>query len=464
MPDFRPGLGPAEVVELAGYGPSMTDRETDLQIFHWAHSYDGSGRIGQGSRGVSPVVDQVIEAYEREGSVPEWAGIDVLRAWASWLAHSRRYSSDDRGFTEEFPQVLDIAAAIDAQPSATTVDRCPTLDSPRRGLPVTAKTALFTTEPMLTRALAAEIRHDPYRFLQLVEHGSDDWIVERVECEGVANLDIVVHLAGGVTVGIEAKVNHQLSDEQVEEELAAVDHLILLVLESADATYYADRARVLTWREVLACFRDSRLRLDDVMAMPAQKVTVERAFRPVAHSLAAGFGDGWYCRVGRGGSGMSAITIQSPKFADGRQLRGQIQVVGRGMPAGIDDIRYEFHIGIGTEPTRTDFPPAGSTDVAPVWIRYLEVLRDDVVAGDRSRYRLRAGHAGNGRSGVGKNKSGLVKKFLPGDGWLAQGYYDWALGPKSEPVEADELEELAESAQALFTAWYDAAGGSVVIG
>ncbi|GAA4670503.1 hypothetical protein [Gordonia humi] len=90
--------------------------------------------------------------------------------------------------------------------------------------------------------------------------------------------------------------------------------------------------------------------MEDVLALPAQKVAVERALRPIKNSLAERFGAGWTCEV------------------------------------------------------------------------------------NRDRYRLRAGRTRNGLSGVGKNKSGLVKKFLPGDEWLAQGYYDWALGPKSKRV------------------------------
>ncbi|ALG87074.1 hypothetical protein [Gordonia phthalatica] len=434
----------------------MTDSDRQ-KINSWAHSYNGYTRLDENLRDRGSVVARVIEEYEREGSIPEWAGIDVLRGWAFYLARSHYHTSYGQSLTEMHPEILDIAAAIDARPWATAADRCPTLDSPRRGLPVTRETALFTTEPMLTRALAAEIRHAPFQFLRevLLEVGTD--VVDRVECEGVANLDIVVHLASGRTIGIEAKVNHQLTEEQFEKELEAVDELVLLVLHESDAERFASRASVVTWEWLLYCFPDSRLRLEDVLALPAQKVAVERALRPIAASLAERLGTGWTCEVNRGGSGMSAITIGSPEFADGRQLRGQIQVVGRGMPVNVEDIRYEFHIGIGTDPTRTDFPSAERAEVAPGWVRYLEVLRDDVVAVDRGRYRLRAGRASNGRSGVGKNKSGLVKKFLPGDGWLAQGYYDWALGPKSEPVEVGELDALADTAQELFAAWYDAA-------
>lgn len=359
-----------------------TMTETDRQILRWARSYDGHRRVGTDDRGVAAV----IEAYQHEGSVPQWAGIDLLRAWASWVARSHDAAAGHDEFTVAFPEVLDIITAVNARPWATAADRCPTLDSPRRGLPVTRETALFTTEPMLTRAPASEIRHDPYRFLRLVAEELDDSIVERVECEGVANLDIVVHLVCGRTIGIEAKVNHQLTEEQFAKERAAVDLLVLLVLEEEDAGSYADRTSVVTWRATLECFTDPRLRLEDVIAMPAQKVAVERALRPLAASLAASFGDGWVCEVGRGKSGMSTIAIWSPQFADGKQLRGQIQVGGRGMPASIDDIRYEFHVGIGTEPTKKDFPRAERTDVAPDWVQYLEVLRDEVVAGDPERY------------------------------------------------------------------------------
>ena len=439
---------------------STRAEEFDRDVFEWAARYNGYTRISGSPERLITVLRPLVEVYDRDGEIPEWAGIDLLRGWAFYLAREWRFCGYGRPFTEDYPQVRDIAAAVNARSDATAEDVCLALPGFERRY-ATDATGIFTTEPMITRALAAEIRHDPKRLLGRLARDLPDDVafleVERVECESTARLDIVLHLDEGQTIGIEAKLDHELSDAQMSKQLRAVDYLFLLVLDKDDAGVYEEHVQgVLTWTEVISCFTAPRLRLDDIEAVPIQKVSVERMLRPLAQSLGEQFGPEWKVAVGRGGSGMSAITVWSPHLPDSRRLRGQIQVVGRGMPTNSEDLEFEFHVGIETRPTTADFPAADTADVAPGWLNHLIVLRDEVIRGDLARFRLRQGRAGNGRQGVGNNKLPLVKKFLPDDPWLAQGYFDWSLGPKSEPATPDELESLASCAHQLFVQWYSA--------
>ena len=321
---------------------------------------------------------------------------------------------------------------------------------------------IFTSEPMLTRALAAEIRHAPGEFLALLaERGEVPALsgapVDRVRCEGTANIDIVMELVGGRTVGVEAKLDHQVTDEQIEAEKRAVDDLFLLVLDRVDAGDHADQVRgVITWKEAIDCFPGSRVTMADIDALPPQKVAVERVLRSLTPSIQELLGDGWFVGVGRGGSGMPAITIVSPYLSDGRELRGQVQVVGRSMPETADDLKFEYQVGIQTKPTIEDFAPADESLGPPAWVIHLERLRDDVLADNVERFGIRRGRSGNGRSGLGKNKSALVSKFLPGTSWIASGYWDWSIGPKSEPVDQDGLPDLARRAAILMQQWHKA--------
>ena len=328
---------------------------------------------------------------------------------------------------------------------------------------------IFTSEPMLTRALAAEIRHAPGGFLHLLaERGGiaalSGAYVERVQCEGAAKIDIVMTLNGGRTVGVEAKLDHQVTGDQIEAEKRAVDDLFLLVLDRVDAGDHADQVRgVITWKEAIECFPGSRVTMTDIDALPPQKVAVERVLRSLTPSIQDILGDEWFVGVGRGGSGMPTITILSPDLSDGRQLRGQVQVDGRGMPKTADGLKFAYQVGIQTKPTAEDFAPADKIDSPPAWVIHLERLRDDVLAGnpDLEDFGVRRNRSANGQSGLGKNKSAIVSKFLPGTSWIACGYWDWSIGPRSEPVARDGLPELARRAATLMQQWYMA---SVSIG
>lgn len=211
-----------------------------------------------------------------------------------------------------------------------------------------------TTEPMATRALAAEIRQSPDSFIKLLRTRSTRPLpgeVSRVQCEALANVDVLVELEddGGTPlhVGIEAKFNHELSRQQIAREAAALDHRIGLVTQADTVPPWLQRefpdVPVITWTDALACFSEPRITAEDIESIKIPKAVV------AARLNALSFGgrlEGWDIHHRRNRKGNPSIVIESPKFASTHTLRGQIQVVGRGVPASLDEVRFESHIGV----------------------------------------------------------------------------------------------------------------------
>ena len=113
--------------------------------------------------------------------------------------------------------------------------------------------ALYTSEPQLTRALAAEFRHDPqateryFSSLLGVKLGE----LTDVGCEKDQRVDILLEFEHK-TIAIEAKIDHEISEDQLERESEVADYLMLLLLDADDAAEHQDQvARVLTWAEIL---------------------------------------------------------------------------------------------------------------------------------------------------------------------------------------------------------------------
>ena len=322
---------------------------------------------------------------------------------------------------------------------------------------------IFTSEPMATRALAAEIRHAPERFVARLARltGAELPGHPAVRCEGKARLDVELRFAatgstGERSVGIEAKFDHELTPAQVDKELRAVDYLVILVAAPEFAPEWVagmERVSFMTWAEALECFADSRLTIADVESLSVGKSTIEAAFR--ALGLAERL-PGWSVKVKRGGGGMPAIQIQSPELTSGRRLRGQIQTVGRGMPPAGQPVLLEYGIGISVAATEAEYPDPTRPHAVPGWIEPLQVLRRDILDAQLDRLLVSTHPAGNGRSGLGRRKLPLAKLHLGDETWLAKGYTDgWALGIKSTACALDDVDELAAVTVHIFKRWYD---------
>lgn len=328
---------------------------------------------------------------------------------------------------------------------------------------------LWTTEPLATRALAAEIRHEPSRFLDALARRMDRDSLGRlidVRCEkGKEKIDIALSLADPpLEVAIEAKFDHELTVDEVERELGEADHLIVLLLEHEHAPLWLsekERTSVMTWQEALACFDAPRLTLEDVRAARSAKSAVEVRLKTLVPSLTARLGQGWQVLVERGGAGMPAINFYSKILPDMSQLRGVLQVAGYGMPHHGAPIRLRF--SVGTSVTLDDGYPE-DLSAPPAWVVALRRLRDDVIGSRRdslllSRRRPSSGHA-NDRTPRGRahtRKLAIVDEhFDARDRWLTGGYIDWIVGPASVQKPLEDVEQLAEALVTILEGWYRA--------
>ncbi|MFV4914357.1 hypothetical protein PFZ49_12605 [Microbacterium lacticum] len=338
---------------------------------------------------------------------------------------------------------------------------------------------IYRTETMATRALAAEIRHQHQRFAELLERvsGTRFGRFQTVRCE-------VKHKVDGGTqptvridvelefeeqrVGIEAKLDHELTRPQVEDQLLVLGPeatlFVLMPKKDAAPRWLADYPEVflIDWAESLGCFDDSRLTMDDIHGEGRLlKSTVEAWFSALDLGQRM---PGWEVDVHRGGSGMPSIEFRSPPLRDGKQLRGQIEVVGRGMPGSLTEIRFNSYVGISVNPTdEADFPNPEESTLVPSWIAHLQLLHREVLEGEEQRLRINRRAPGPGKKELGARKVPLAKRYLKSsnDGarslaYLAKGYTDWAIGPKLQDVPKEELEELAAITVEIFHRWYAA--------
>ena len=120
MNDNTDGL-PFEFLQGRGY---------EDQLITWALKYDAYERIAAGEFepwGVLPfVLRPLSESFREEGTVPEWAGVDLLRAWAFLLVRQNRH--EDGFLLQEHPEILVIARAIMHHRGSVEADMPPPLD------------------------------------------------------------------------------------------------------------------------------------------------------------------------------------------------------------------------------------------------------------------------------------------------------------------------------------------------
>ena len=315
--------------------------------------------------------------------------------------------------------------------------------------------ALYTSEPQLTRALSAEFRHDPkateryFSSLLGVKLGE----LTDVGCEKDQRVDILLEFEHK-TIAIEAKIDHEISEDQLERESEVADYLMLLVLDVDDAEDYQDMvARVLTWDKTLSEFPEPRILLSDVESLRTIKVQVERVLRKTLKKMT--IPDGWYLEVNRGDSAMPGITIESPELPNGDWLCGQIQVTGRKMPLSFNDVHLEYYAGTHVQETDECYPPLDSNNV-PSWVTNARLLYESVLEGDPSTFDLKTNKPGTSQRPLGQLRRDLTMKYLADAPWLAQGYINWSLGVRANPKPISEIDDLADAAMRLFTAWFDA--------
>ncbi|MCQ1999623.1 hypothetical protein [Arthrobacter zhaoxinii] len=331
---------------------------------------------------------------------------------------------------------------------------------------------IYRTEPMATRALAAEIRHDHRRFVSFLEDvsGKSLGTFREVLCEvkypvGAASqstvrIDVQLNFEDNI-VGIEAKLDHELTREQVRDQIKALggDATIFVLVPSKDflPAWLSEfpGVSIIGWEDALACFNGSRLTMEDIHGEGRLlKTTVEAwlAALEVGERL-----PGWSVDIRRGGSGMPSIEIQSPALACGRTIRGQLEVAGRGMPESLDAVRFISHVGIAVPENGDNYFDPDTSDVIPGWVEHLRVLQRDVLQGEEEQLLVSFHAPGNSNRKLGKWKNALAKRYLGEHLHLAKGYTDgWAIGPKTTTVPRDQLGRLAEVTVEIFARWYKA--------
>ena len=97
----------------------------EKQIIKWAHTYNGYRRLaGTGAPGyLRDILMPVLESYSDNGTVPAWAGVDLLRGWAFYLVRINRH--EDGYLFDEHPEMCAVADAVANHPDAVEADLPP---------------------------------------------------------------------------------------------------------------------------------------------------------------------------------------------------------------------------------------------------------------------------------------------------------------------------------------------------
>ena len=319
---------------------------------------------------------------------------------------------------------------------------------------------LITTEPAMTRAFAAEIREHPGQFTEFVNNLLNTKLgkITDIICEGPARLDIFVKYANGDTVGIEAKFDHHASTKQLKKERKEVTYLILMVLNKEDGADFKNEVNaVITWEQAIQNLPDSRIRVCD-LKVPTPKHDLENIFKSIKQDMRQYLPEeAWELRVtSQGGSGMTRIEFWSKQqYRVGedcpRQLRGNIQVPGRGNK----NAEFQSFLGIEIHVGDSKDFPAPEQGVEPGWMQRLEELDtmlDCMPESGRIEDLGFRDSVGRRRKDV-PNMRELVDSYIFEKRYLIKGYRDWAFGIRSTTYSLDDLHENAVLTAKIMRRW-----------
>lgn len=87
-------------------------------IAHFALSYDGCGRLGVDGQRVLQIVRPVVRQVKKDGTVPAWAGLDVLRGALFYLQREAHWTEHLEPVNEREMRAVtrEIALHVDGQP------------------------------------------------------------------------------------------------------------------------------------------------------------------------------------------------------------------------------------------------------------------------------------------------------------------------------------------------------------
>jgi hypothetical protein len=333
-----------------------------------------------------------------------------------------------------------------------------------------SSSSIYTTEPLATRALAAEIRHEPGRFIARVEEimGAKRLgrLVDVRAEQGAGKIDVALtFVEPDFVLGIEAKFDHELTEDQVDRELAASQHLMVLLLDKSHAPEWLSsklHVDVMTWEDAISCFVDSRLTLAEIRAVQTGKSAVTARLRTLMEPAKKLLGQDWELDSKRGGSGMPAINFYSPKIGD-RQLRAVLQVAQRKMPPVGEPVPLRFTVGISvgiSDGADLEHYPEDPAEV-PAWVDSIRRLREQVI-GDRvselnlSTRKPSSAHTNTetfkGRAHI--RKIAIADRYFKNERWLTTGYIDWIVGPASVRMPLEQVETLMQALVTILDQWF----------
>lgn len=302
---------------------------------------------------------------------------------------------------------------------------------------------IFTSEPQAMRAVAAEFRANPKIAEKMLSQvtGRTLGSLQSVRCEASdhENLDVLLVFDNGV-VGIEGKIGHLVTEEQLLRERATVDALLLLCKERIDVEreLLQHVTAVVTWEDILNEFPNSRITVKDIDMVEDANRRTRNLFRGLDLELIFSEFEGWEYRLTQGNAGFPSIDIYGPDFigSDGttRYFVAQIEPERSGSERkfastiGVRVYSDEFDINVETEPEWVGI----LKKLGPVW--------EDVLVATLAPI---SQHRSGGSSQTAVRKKELAEKFgLPSK--YAKGYTDSYLGVKTSKVNKENLSELVK--------------------
>ena len=144
----------------------------------------------------------------------------------------------------------------------------------------------------------------------------------------------------------------------------------------------------------------------------------------------------------RDGEPLAGVNVDGEPVA--RHLCGTIQTADRGLPQELEQVRYQYILGVSVAEHESEYPELA--DLAsvgePSWVPALRALEALVES--------------EGREALFISRGGYVpvrREFFPGKPWLGLGTIDWCAGVRSTPVYAEDLVALVAAATRLASGW-----------
>lgn len=305
---------------------------------------------------------------------------------------------------------------------------------------------IFTTEPLAMRGFAAELRYDLGACSQILNYALGHTISKPsvISCEvsSMENLDIVVTLENGETVGIEGKIAHEITEEQIEREAKNCDHFVILTKDKEDINGLDGGliAGVITWSDALDFLVESRISVEDINAVNDEKRIVRRKLQ----NLRLHFKNAdWEISHMGGQSGFPSIMIESTGFSDGREFVAQIQA-----KRGVTPTVFEATAGLRVD--WSDFvedvhsSTAGGGVHVPTWVCYAREIGSYLETRLKGTIAEVSGSSARASSSeASKNKMQQARDFaLPLN--YAVGYVTSHVGVRTIPVDPENLQRYVD--------------------